>query len=73
MALVAAPPIDAAPWQDLSHLGAAVGGLLASRAGIPELRNHSARRGGWLLVVSLLLLVATIAFGLPLNLEAMGT
>lgn len=74
VAIAAAPPVsDAAPWQDLAHLGAIVGGVLALRSGITELRDRGSPRGARLLAASVVLLLTNMAFSAPLNLQALAT
>ncbi|HSJ29452.1 MAG TPA: hypothetical protein VLB67_14690 [Acidimicrobiia bacterium] len=74
VAIIAAPPIsDAAPWQDISHFGAAIAGFQATRTGIRQLGKQGSPKGGRLLVISVAILVATAAFALPLNLDAISS
>lgn len=74
VAFVVAPPIsDAAPWQDLAHLGATLAGLLALRAGVAEYRGRGPAPGGRLLMVTVALLLANMALGAPLNLAALSS
>jgi hypothetical protein len=73
VAIIAAPPIsDAAPWQDISHFGAAIAGFQATRTGFRQLGSQGSPPGGLLLVISVVILVATAAFALPLYLDAIS-
>lgn len=74
VAVAAAPPVsDAAPWQDLAHFTAVIAGFLAVRTGLTELRERGSPPGGHLLVISIVLLVVNMAFGAPLNLDAIAS
>ncbi len=74
IALVAAPPAsDAAPWQDLTHMTAAVAGLMALRSGVRQFGERPWPRGGRSLVISIGLVLVNAAFGAPLTLENLSS
>ena len=76
--VVAPPPSDAYPWQDIAHFTALVAGFLATWTTRREIRHRQGLYGGpdargspAMVIITFALIIASSALGVPLTLDAL--